>query len=62
MGAENRIYMRVMQLNVTKTNPNEISNGLSGEGTPVLNPPLTIEIQLEAIINKKKAVNLVPLF
>ena len=53
MGMGNRICMRVMQLNVTKTNPNEISNGRLGEGAPVLNPPLPIEIQLEATINKK---------
>ena len=32
MGAENRIYMRVMQLNVTKTSHNEISNGAGGGG------------------------------
>ena len=44
--------MRVMQLNVTKTSSNEISNGLVGE-VRRLNLPLPIEIQLEAIINKK---------
>ena len=44
--------MRVMQLNVTKTSSNEISNGRVGEGAPVLNPLLTIAIQLKAIINK----------
>ena len=59
--------MRVMQLNVTKTSNNEISNGQVGEGAPVLNPLLPIEIQLEATIKKKnqyakKAVNLAPLF